>query len=368
METIKVKVYVGKKEAILAGNDVFGEIEVEIKPSKLTQKQREELAIVCSSSSGVPMLSPNVYIHYDKESEGMHGNYLELDKIETEIKTDVSEETVVEMLNKRANLRKKLLAKIQPDVDKVITVYKEEKDEDVFYKKIKHIEYNDVDLPENLTYLETKTKEELGLHYHLEYLQKYICDYGEKKIADIVKNKMEIIKKNNTEINKFASEEEVRARKEKFKAEKEKEKAKKNKLERCKHDFLSKYGTDTQLERLEAGILPEKELRQALSDHFYAPLKDLPRYLKIKNSDFCLCDWDNDNIEYSVFPAKDVNEENYEFYLKIKKIMKDCKDTEIEMLEHFGICSTCDQECLRFSVKVSIRVCGLNLTKEYSPS
>jgi hypothetical protein len=128
--------------------------------------------------------------------------------------------------------------------------------------------------------------------------------------------------------------------------------------------WVAEHGTENQRGRHALGMLPEDEVIDALRSEAYTPLNEFPRYEKMEADDVRHDDCDG-KIEFSVDDATEISAEQWDMMTKIRALIS----TDTLMLtarKHIGVCSECEAENYRYSLRVAITVGELNFTREYA--
>jgi hypothetical protein len=126
--------------------------------------------------------------------------------------------------------------------------------------------------------------------------------------------------------------------------------------------WVADKGTPNQKARLEAGLLPEDEILDAMRDEAFAPLAEIERYIKIKASDFCECEYDSDK-KFDVWNADTATAAEFERLSEIKKLMP---AATVTLRTHYGRCSLCDTQVTRSGIRVHIKIGEIEFSREYA--
>ena len=209
-----------------------------------------------------------------------------------------------------------------------------------------------------------------GPPYYRFYKLGYGCD-GIKHIAEEEKHTQALKKLSRLTDIVIPALEKGRKEKEEAHEAKVAEELAKAEAKRAEHkaklktqvdEWVDEFGTDNQKARHAEGMLSLDEVKDYIRAQLYDPMKDWPRYEKIQASDFCTCEYDPD-IEYSADLKPHVTAEEYDQLQALRKLMP---TAEIEIREHEGKCSECDNNCLRTGFMVRITTGELKFSREYA--
>lgn len=142
----------------------------------------------------------------------------------------------------------------------------------------------------------------------------------------------------------------------------------------AKREMVDQHGTQNQIERYYAGMLPEEELLALARNALFAPLASFRRYSKlqpgdVKHSDDCF----EGPVRFFTREAADgISGDEWRDYRRIQDALEEAwrsmpRDiaTKIEVVEHVGLCSMCDKEAIRRAASVRIEWAGHELVREY---
>lgn len=134
--------------------------------------------------------------------------------------------------------------------------------------------------------------------------------------------------------------------------------------------FLAAHGTDNQRARHAAGVLPLDELLDALREHVFAPLADVPRYEKLRAGDLECdeCGEHADDPSFSTCEPKAVSPEAWDTCQTIRQHMP---DAVVTFRRHEGEWDCgCREHPLvtaeRMAIRVEIALGSLSLSREYA--
>lgn len=131
-------------------------------------------------------------------------------------------------------------------------------------------------------------------------------------------------------------------------------------------EVIRQHGTPSQIERLEAGVLPDEERHAVAYDHIFAALGDHARYERLTDSDI---DHEGDCYGESVdYTARKMDEIDADTWDVVRDFKRRLPAAEITPRIHMGTCSACDGEAKRISISVTIPWHGKSHTREYAAS
>ena len=142
------------------------------------------------------------------------------------------------------------------------------------------------------------------------------------------------------------------------------------------NQWIMDYGTDGQKKRHARGLLSEEEVIKAIREQAFSPLADLPRYKRITNDevresygyhlddDYCYSE--------TKFLVQSANKATDEQFALIEQIENLLSNAQTEFRIHYGYLKNTTEEedekaqVIRYSIKVTIQVGELTLTREYA--
>lgn len=133
--------------------------------------------------------------------------------------------------------------------------------------------------------------------------------------------------------------------------------------------WLSDEAPDAMRKRAARGLLPEADIVAAMRDAAYAPLADLPRFVRLTEADVRreLDADDYAEIEFATRGAESAHDEDIALMERIEAALPGCT---CELIEHVGYLDGAagadDPEMVRYSVRVSLTVGELQFTREYA--
>ena len=311
---MKIKVYVFQEAAVRAGENRYGDMEVDVDVSKLTEDQRQMLIQKAVQDSYSKLLL---------------------------VGGAATEEEVVRTLD--IFLAKEAAEKAEYEAER-----KEWLDH---YLAMSQDEFNRADLLWSGSRGEALGAPELA---------------GRRQIRDAArKAEAEAKRKANAE----AEAEAEAKRKAKAEAEAEAEAERKVKAQvRAQQisDWVAQYGSQNQQQRHAAGLLPEDEVSKAIESRIYAALEGYALYETLKASDVCECE---DNVfdryckvSFDVYPAHAATAEEWEM---MKEIRNAIPQAQIVLREHVGEGSDCDGKVVRRGIQVKVALGTFEFVREY---
>lgn len=134
----------------------------------------------------------------------------------------------------------------------------------------------------------------------------------------------------------------------------------------AKKAWVETHGTDDMRERFSAGVLPDDELYLAVRRQLFEPLDGMPRYERIRYSDFESNGYDapqsDEDVDYKVNGLEALSAEQWRMIKKIRGLAPE--NAEIEPRIHEATWE--DQTIRRCSVRVSIDWHGRRLARVYA--
>lgn len=320
--TMKAIFLVNKKTAVLAGEENYGGVEINIELKNLTQEQRQAL-LECSTSRDtitreeLPVLSTII-----DSTHGLSRNVLPPDPAVAD------SQAVVDFLNWRILAKKTRDEEIQKENEEKLLKEKTAVEE-----------------------ILSLHPEELVVHYDYgsKYKNKFSHLYSWYKtypgIPELFAEAEKIVQAKNQE------QKEIKERKRQQQEAEDEEK--KLAVEKQIAKWVDEHGTESQKKRHAAGLLGDKEITDDMRADSYKILNKFPRYKKIVESDFCECEYPG-HTEYCIYDADSVTEAEFNLFEEFKKLIPSAK---ITVQEHSGGCDVCKKEVIRKSMEVEI-TCG----------
>ena len=330
---MKVHYRVDQKAAVLAGSNFFGDVVTEIDPATLTQAQREELALCpCGNEKGQDTSPYDVFLLM----RGCDGLPV------FGVADDVN---VVTLLNERIRIRAEKKAKAESEREKHVQDLLAKTDEECISEQWNRIE--------------------ICGFYHApsddpRVKEKYT------RVQDLLEQK----KAEKAERDRQREQEKEAREKAEAAAAAEAEAVRKAQLDA----WIVEHGTDNQKKRHDLGLLPEKEILDAIREEAFSPLGSFPRYDKLTKQDVpCDCEgYQEPEYKFRAHDATSATAEEFETMDKIATAIRSVHpEANVCLREHIGWCETChgedkDEVCAeRKSVLVSIKVGVLDFSREY---
>jgi hypothetical protein len=133
------------------------------------------------------------------------------------------------------------------------------------------------------------------------------------------------------------------------------------------YDWVVHHGTESQRERLGAGVLPLTEALDAMRDSLYEPLAKEARFQRLKASEIEHQDYCGvhaaSHAEWDSYEASEVTDEEWQ---RIKALSHLMEGAECEVVEHRGTCRACDGTATRRSIRVAVYHGPIRFTREYA--
>lgn len=340
---MKAQYEISQKAAILAGNDFFGTVTVNIDPSTLTPEQREELA-ACPTRDGIISLGGLVDGAYNP-GEPPFPNFGAPDEL-----------APVAYLQARMAIRKarkehalQRAAEKAKRIDKMIATILED--------------------PQTLIETPYSSNEieyvgESSARWTECHLKKHFagdCLIDDPRLAEILPAITAEIERRNAESEKAAVERAKRLESERLAKIAEQESRATRKTAQVVA-WVEANGTESQKKRLLVGLLPEPEIVDLIRAEAFAPLDSEERYQKLRNVDFCECDYPDD-VNYDVEDATMATSEQFERMEHLKALLP---EATITLRLHTGQCESCEKETSRMSARVQMKVGEFEFSREYA--
>lgn len=147
--------------------------------------------------------------------------------------------------------------------------------------------------------------------------------------------------------------------------------AQKAEQQRQLQSWIADHGTESQRERFAESVLPEDELKQALRDHLFATLDEIPRYERLTKSDVYAACHDDDvciegnPCEFRAADTSELSEAEYEA-LKCVRALAPQGATVIARIHSGGFETESEWRIHRLAALVTVEFCGYTLSREYS--
>jgi hypothetical protein len=139
--------------------------------------------------------------------------------------------------------------------------------------------------------------------------------------------------------------------------------------------FLELHGTENQMERHLAGLLPEDELLGLARNVLFSPFSGFKRWIKLSPADLMHRRGCRGNVSFTTYSAPDLTADEWARYKTVRDAVSVASsdalkpyDVEIgvDLVEHVGVCEACANECSARSVSIRIEWAGRPLSREYS--
>lgn len=133
--------------------------------------------------------------------------------------------------------------------------------------------------------------------------------------------------------------------------------------------WVKLYGTISQRERLDAGMLPDIEVLNGMRDAVFSPFASFDRYARLKEDDVpCECnEYDSPSFEFDVEDAESATEQEFNTLRQITEtIRKEHPEASVVLRSHTGECSECERSVSRRSVLVTVTVGEFTFSREYA--
>ena len=133
-----------------------------------------------------------------------------------------------------------------------------------------------------------------------------------------------------------------------------------------KDQWIAEHGTPSQQERYAAGMLSEKELEGAMADQVFAAADSWPRYDLLVKSDIpCVC-WYEEDRPRATFHSSQKESATAEEWEQKKQLQELLPTAAITLREHVGECRDCDAVVTRGGLLATITLDGgIELSREY---
>lgn len=378
MEAIKVAIKVEEKLAVIKGLNSYGDHEVIIKPSELTEAQRLELAEVVSRRTGSrpTEICQRVEVIYPFCAE------VDLSNVDL---SDLGKAALA-ILDQRIELRQHLIQQVDLVLAQALAVIQETPVER-FWEKSEYV-------PGNSSVACLKAYPAFKRVYPypdslVKALRQYVAsDLTENKIIALAeyRNHAEIkqllgeIRSWATDRNKLATEKAVEHRREMEKQREMEKEARKQEEKRQSEEraaarlasrsaWIAAHGSPSMQERWADELLPSSELKDAMREWLFRGIGDLPRYQRITADDVCVCEYGDGDVEFEVEDATELSEASYGVLKQIRQALAKLPDGATGVATprlHKAECSRCEEKIERLSVKVTIEYHGEPFSREYA--
>jgi hypothetical protein len=334
---MKATIYIDGKTALLAGLDNQGDYTIDFDPADLTPEQRTELALSDTDNDDV---FKACVINHTTYSYGIASP--DLDALRT-----ILNKRIVERRKKDAERAAEAAKRDAEDLTNVLAWAHGPSDKLVRYDY--RFPRNNVSWPPCYENNEDATRKIAKSH---------------PEVQEAIEDAEALVFWLNAEqkIREMQSERWAGEAAEKEAAEKEAADARRAAQLSA---WVAKHGTENQRARALEGLLPEDEIIDAIRAVAYAPLDALPRYEKIKRTDFCECDgeYQTPNVDFDVEDADDVSADEYDQICKIRALMP---RAAVTLRRHSGGCETCKNEMTLAGIMVRLTVGEFSLSREYA--
>lgn len=128
-------------------------------------------------------------------------------------------------------------------------------------------------------------------------------------------------------------------------------------------EWVYKKGTANQQARHAIGLLPEQEVIDCIRDEVFQPLAEFARYERMTRQGICECAGYTCETTFDVDDAKDLTAEQYDVYEKVKELMP---EATLEPRLHSGKGVECESVVERYALLVTVVVGELKLSREYA--
>ena len=138
--------------------------------------------------------------------------------------------------------------------------------------------------------------------------------------------------------------------------------------------FIAEHGTPSQQERMLAGFLAEEKMLTSVREHFFAPL-DFPQYEKIKHSEICTCDEDgsgcydeNCKLKGNVWKEGfSVSESQYAAFVALRdNVLLVYPEATIVLREHECETACCEKKLARLGALVTLVAGPFAINRDFS--
>jgi hypothetical protein len=139
--------------------------------------------------------------------------------------------------------------------------------------------------------------------------------------------------------------------------------------------LLELRGTASQLERYDAGLLPDDELFALARTVLFAPFAGFRRWVKLAPADLMHRRGCHGDVAFETRSAPDLNAEEWAMFKTIRDVVFEANDNvlrehhtsgDVSIVEHAGTCAVCGAQVFARSASVRIEWAGRPLSREYS--
>jgi hypothetical protein len=318
---VTIAVYITEDEAIKAGLSLWGEKTYEIDPSELSEDEREILLSIphrnMSCGNYRTMLS----------DVNLYGTYHTIDVPLTAFNTDTLRAYLKRYDAVKSKVEADLCAKDLEDIAKA------KPGEYGISRLTGHKPYDDDTLKVARADLQKRDKEAIVA---------YEAEKAEKKRIDDLKT------------------EECRKKREADELTKQKART------ACMVKYVLASGTESQKARLDAGFLPQKEVKELIESILFVPLDEFPLYEPITAMEFReQIDEYVGDVDFSVSPKTELSEVEFACLQKIQSALSGRHYTA-EVVEHKAFDNDADEEEDATITRSSVRVTISTENKEFT--
>jgi hypothetical protein len=135
------------------------------------------------------------------------------------------------------------------------------------------------------------------------------------------------------------------------------------------NDWVRDYGTDNQKARHALGLLPEKEILDALRNKAFEALDSCARFERLKDDDVCICEYDDGepHVEYESMQSEEATDYQFDKMSEIMALIPKTTDVyTAQMIDHIGECSRCGNKVVSKSVRIEVVIGELTFSREYA--
>jgi len=343
---MKTIIQINKTDALKAGLDNQGDYALDFDPAEVTQEQRDELA--SSDTTSYNHQHPHTWIANRAINNNIHAGGVAVPDLAA-LRT---------LLDARIARRAGLVAEAKAADEKTVTKYMARADEDLIdlnYPLVGAPEINykyraredflpaaerlqDAAALARIEHLKTEVMPAMLAGAHVEW------EAEQKRIAEVrARNKREAAEKKAAEAAK------LRRQADQISA------------------WVAARGTNNQLERQAAGLLPADEIVALIRAEAFLALDGWPRYLKLRASDVCEGYEDYDGTSYHDvdFDADDAETLDADQFDALRDLRTLAPNADVTARIHTGECEECSKTVTRIGYMVRITVGDFDLSREY---
>jgi len=138
--------------------------------------------------------------------------------------------------------------------------------------------------------------------------------------------------------------------------------------------LLDLRGTANQLERYEAGLLPDDELFALARTVLFAPFAGFRRWVKLAPADLMHRRGCHGDVTFTTRAAPDLNSEEWAMFKTIRDVVFEANDNvlrehhtsgDVSIVEHVGTCAVCGAQVFARAASVRVEWAGRPLSREY---